>query len=485
MSVTPQPAFLERRKQLLIGGEWVDGAEGRTLATFNPATGEPLAEVALAGEEDVNRAVAAARRAFGDGRWTNLPYVEKTKIMLRIADLLDANREELAQLETLDNGKPLAASRREVEICADTFRYYAGWPSKITGDVVPSTPDRHVYVRREPLGVCAQIIPWNAPIVMASWKVAPVLATGNTCVLKPAEQTPLTAIRLAELCLEAGVPEGVVNLVQGGGEVGAALVAHPDVDKIAFTGSTETGKRIAAAAAQTLKKVSLELGGKSPNVVFADADVDAAAATAALACFRNTGQICYAGTRLLLQRSIHDEFVERLKAQAEALRVGPGWEDGVDIGPLVSQEQLDRVGGYLELGRSEGAQPVAGGSTLPGPGYFVQPTVFTEVDNEMRIAQEEIFGPVLSVLPFDDVDDAIAIGNRTIYGLGAAVWTRDVSKAHRFAAAIHAGTVWVNTFGGIDPATPFGGYKQSGQGREFGEASLELYTQLKSVIVQL
>jgi acyl-CoA reductase-like NAD-dependent aldehyde dehydrogenase len=373
----------------------------------------------------------------------------------------------------------------EMKGCAEHFRYYAGWPTKITGDVLPTDPGKHSYVRREPVGVCGQIVPWNFPLAMASWKLAPALACGNTCILKPAEQTPLTALRLAELLAEAGIPDGVVNVLTGDGTTGAAIVEHLDVDKIAFTGSVEVGRQIMASAAGTLKKVSLELGGKSPNIVFADADLETAVRTAALGVFMNTGQICTAATRLFLEGSIHDDFVGRMSEFTKGLKVGSGLEDGVLIGPLVSDEQLERVTGYLDVGKSEGAEAALGGNRMDRTGYFVEPTIFTGVRNDMRIAQEEIFGPVVSVIPFKDVDDAIAQGNDTQYGLAAAVWTRDISKAHRAAAALKAGSVWVNCYSEGDNATPFGGYKQSGFGRERGEASLDLYTQLKSVVVKL
>jgi acyl-CoA reductase-like NAD-dependent aldehyde dehydrogenase len=444
-----------------------------------------LAKIAFASAADVDLAVKAARAAFDDGRWSEVPPRKKEGVLRRLADLIEANAEELGLLETLDNGKPLSMATGEMRGCAEMFRYYAGWPTKITGDVLPTDAGKHSYVRREPIGVCGQIIPWNFPMSMVTWKIAPALACGNTCVLKPAEQTPLTALRFAELLAEAGIPDGVVNIVTGDGSTGAAIVEHPDVDKIAFTGSVEVGKKIMAAASGTLKRVSLELGGKSPNIVFADADLESAVRTSALGVFMNTGQICTAATRLFLEEPIHDEFVGRMSEFTQKLKVGPGLEEGTLIGPLVSDEQLERVTGYLEVGKSEGAEPVLGGSRMDRAGYFVEPTIFTGVTNQMRIAREEIFGPVVSVIPFRDVEDAITQGNDTQYGLAAAVWTRDVSKAHRAAAALRAGSVWVNCYSEGDFATPFGGYKQSGFGREKGQPSIDLYTQLKSVVVKL
>ena len=477
--------FDGKPKQLFIDGTWVDAAEGRTFDTIDPATEQVLAKIAFAGKEDVDRAVKSARAAFEDGRWRDLPPRKKEAVLRRLADLIESNADELGLLETLDNGKPLRMATGEMRGCAETFRYYAGWPTKITGDVLPTDPGKHSYVRREPIGVCGQIIPWNFPLAMASWKVAPALACGNTCVLKPAEQTPLTALRLAELAIEAGVPEGVLNVITGDGTTGAFIVEHPDVDKIAFTGSVEVGRQIMAAAAGTLKKVSLELGGKSPNIVFADADMETAVRTAALGVFMNTGQICTAATRLFLEDAIHDEFVGRMSEFTKGLKVGPGLDEGVLIGPVVSDEQLERVTGYIDIGKEEGAEAALGGKRMDRTGYFVEPTIFTGVRNDMRIAQEEIFGPVVSVIPFSDVEDAVAQGNDTQYGLAAAVWTRDISKAHRAAAALKAGSVWVNCYSEGDMSTPFGGYKQSGFGRERGEASLDLYTQLKSVVVKL
>ncbi|MBA4159513.1 MAG: aldehyde dehydrogenase family protein, partial [Gemmatimonadetes bacterium] len=403
---------------------------------------------------------------------------------------LEARADELARLETMDNGKPVREARMiDIQGSIDCFRYYAGWADKIDGDVIPVPGPYLNYTRREPVGVCGQIIPWNYPLQMAAWKVAPALACGNTVVLKPAEQTPLTALELARIAEEAGLPAGVLNVVPGFGDTaGAALVRHPDVDKIAFTGSTEVGKTIQREAAGTLKRVSLELGGKSPNIVFADADIDAAVRGASMAIFYNTGQACTAGSRLLVEESIRDEFVEKLRARAEKMQPGDPLDPKTRLGPLVSQEQLDRVLSYIAKGKEEGADLVLGGeraSVNGGKGYFLAPTIFDRVTSEMTIAREEIFGPVLAVTTFSDLEEAIAIGNKTEYGLAAAVWTRDVKKAHRAAHLLRAGTVWINTYHNVDTASPFGGYKQSGYGRELGRYALDLYTQVKSVWVNL
>src|SRR5579871_6288090 len=478
--------FLKGSKKLLINGKWVAPKSGKTFETINPATEEVLALVAEGDKADVDEAVKAARKAL-DGKWGQIGPHERARFLFKIAELIDANRDELGELETLDNGKGVAFSKAfDVPAAAETFRYYGGWCTKLYGETNPSDPSMFNFTLREPVGVCGQIIPWNFPLLMAAWKLAPALACGNTCVLKPAEQTPLTALRLGELLLEAGVPAGVVNIVPGfGPTAGGALVRHPMVDKIAFTGSTEVGKEIQRESAATLKRVSLELGGKSPNIVFADADLEAAVEGALLGVFFNQGQVCCAGTRLFVERTMHDEFAERLAKTAAGMKQGSGLDPETRIGPLVSQEQLERVTGYLELGKREGARVLTGGerNTAKGleRGYFVKPTVFTGVRNDMRIAREEIFGPVVAVIPFKDEDDAVLQGNDTLYGLAAGVWTRDVSRAHRVARAIRAGTVWVNCYNVFDPASPFGGYKESGYGRELGRYALDLYTQVKSV----
>jgi acyl-CoA reductase-like NAD-dependent aldehyde dehydrogenase len=478
-------------RKMLIDGKWVEAASGKTFATVNPADGSELARVTEGDAADVDRAARAARRAFDEGPWPRMRPVEREKVLLTLADLIEKHGRELAQLETLDNGKSLFETTNvDIPQAAGTFRYYAGWVNKIAGETNPSDPAYFNFTLREPVGVCGQIIAWNFPLLLASWKLGPALACGNTVVLKPAEQTPLTALRLGELLLEAGVPPGVVNIVPGYGETaGAAIVRHPLVDKIAFTGSTEVGKAIHRESADTLKCVSLELGGKSPNIVFADADIEEAVKGALIGVFFNQGEVCCAGTRLFVQDKLHDQFASTLAKAASGMKQGPGLEPGVQVGPLVSEEQLARVTGYLEVGKKEGAKPLTGGerNTSPGleKGYFVKPTVFTGVRNDMRIAQEEIFGPVVSVLPFKDENDAVFQGNNTFYGLAAGVWTKDVSKAHRVARAIRAGTVWVNCYNVFDAVSPFGGYKQSGYGRELGRHALDLYTQVKSVWLKI
>src|SRR5579875_2126144 len=433
--------FLRRPKQLLIGGKWVPAKSGKTFETINPANEEGLALVADGDRADIDEAVAAARRAFEAGRWPSLGPHQRARYLLRIADLIEQHADELAQLITLDNGKPISEATVEVGRTVDTFRYYAGWATKFYGETNPSAPDFFNYTLREPVGVCGQIIPWNGPLSTISWKVAPALAFGNTLVLKPAEQTPLPAVRMGELICEAGLPDGVVNIVTGfGPTAGAALAGHPDVDKVAFTGSTEVGKLILQASAGNLKRVSLELGGKSPNVIFADADLEQAVAISASGVFRNQGQVCCAATRMFVQERIYDRFADAIAAKANEIRLGPPLDPATTMGPLVSREQHERVLGYLQLAREEGAQAKAGGERVPqARGYFVKPTIFTGASNQMRIAREEIFGPVAVLIPFKDENDAVLQGNDTTYGLAAGVWTRDLSRAHKVARALKAG----------------------------------------------
>jgi len=486
-------SFISRTHKMLINGKWVEALSGQTFATYNPATGEVLAHVAEGNHEDIDRAVKAARNAFETGRWSQLTPSERGRVIWKLADLLEENLEEFAELESLDNGKPLKIARAaDVPLAVDLLRYMAGWATKIEGNTIPiSVPYAPgakflAYTLREPVGVVGQIIPWNFPLLMAAWKLGPALATGNTVVLKPAEQTPLTALRLGELIQEAGIPDGVVNIVTGYGETaGAALAAHPGVDKVAFTGSTEVGKLILQAAAGNLKKVSLELGGKSPNVVFADVDLDAAIAGAASAIFFNHGQCCCAGSRLYVENKIFDKVVEGVAEHAKKINVGSGQDEATDMGPLVSAEQMNRVCGYLESGFSEGAKAVVGGGRHGDKGYFVKPTVLVNTNEKMKVVQEEIFGPVVTAIPFSDPAEVLAQANDSVYGLAAGIWTRDISKAHRLASQLRAGTVWINCYNIFDAALPFGGYKQSGWGREMGHEVLEQYTEVKAVCTAL
>jgi len=475
--------FIKKDRKMFINGKWVEAASGKTFPTYNPATGEVLARVAEGDRQDIDRAVAAARAAFDHGPWRKMSSSQRGQLIWKIADLIDANREELAELEMLDNGKPLKVARAaDVPLAADLFRYMAGWATKIEGNTIPMSGKYLAYTLREPVGVVGQIIPWNFPLLMAAWKLGPALACGCTVILKPAEQTPLSALRLGELIQEAGIPDGVVNIVSGYGETaGAALAAHPDVDKVAFTGSTEVGKLIVQAAAGNLKKVSLELGGKSPNVVFADGDLDTAIKGASMAIFFNHGQCCCAGSRLYVEKPIFDKVVEGVSEHAKNIKVGPGWEASTDMGPLVSEEQLNRVCGFLESGISEGAKAVVGGQRNGDVGYFVNPTVLVDTHEKMKVEQEEIFGPVVAAIPFSDPDELVTKANNSIYGLAAGIWTKDLSKAHRMAAQLRAGTVWINCYNVFDAALPFGGYKQSGWGREMGHDALEMYTETKAV----
>jgi len=486
-------SFVGQPRKMLIGGRWVEAASSKTFPTFNPATGEILAQVAEGDKEDIDRAVKAARKAFETGPWRRMTPSERGRLIWKLADLMETHLLELAQLETLDNGKPITVSRAaDVPLAIDLFRYMAGWATKIEGTTipisVPYTPGAryHAYTLREPVGVVGQIIPWNFPLLMATWKLGPALAAGCTVVLKPAEQTPLSVLRLGDLIAEAGFPDGVVNIVPGYGETaGAALAAHPDVDKVAFTGSTAVGRLILAAAAGNLKKVSLELGGKSPNIVLKDANLDVTIPGAASGIFFNHGQCCCAGSRLFVEQGIFDEVVEGVAERARKIKVGPGLDPTTEMGPLVSDEQLDRVCGYIESGLAEGAKAVVGGQKLGDKGYFVEPTVLVNTKPHMKIIQEEIFGPVVAAIPFKEVEEVVAAANDTIYGLAAAVWTRDISKAHRIASVLQAGTVWINCYNIFDAALPFGGYKQSGWGREMGHDALELYTEVKAVCARL
>src|SRR5262245_63838405 len=476
--------------QIFINGKWQAPLTGETYAPINPATEEAITSVAKGDERDIDAAVGAARRAFDDGPWPRMSPHERGRIVWRLGELIQQNLDEMAKLESLATGKTMFDSGKvEIPFAAEVFRYFGGWASKIHGETLALRDNAFTFTLRQPVGVVGAIVPWNFPFLLSSWKIAPALAAGNTMVLKPASQTPLTALRFAELCRQAGVPEGVFNVVTGpGGKVGMAMVRDPRVDKIAFTGSTEVGKRIMREAAGTLKRLSLELGGKSPNIVFADADMEAAVRGAMTGIFYNKGEVCAAGSRLFLEEKIHDDFMAKLADRVKTLKVGDPMDKATRMGPVVSKQQMETVLSYIEAGKQEGAHLVSGGGRAnvgSGKGYFVEPTIFDGVTNRMKIAREEIFGPVLSVIPFKSIDDGIAEGNATAYGLAAAVWTRDVAKALKAARAIRAGTVWVNAYNLFDAALPFGGFKESGFGRELGASGLDLYTEVKSVWVDL
>ena len=485
-------SFLAQPKQLLINGQWQDAASGKTFDVVNPATEKVIGQVAHGEAADIARAVQAARQAFESGPWQKMTPSDRGKMIWKIGDLIEKHTEELAQLETVDNGKPFAVAQvADVPLSADMFRYMAGWCTKIEGNTIPiSVPyapgaNFHAFTTREPVGVVGQIIPWNFPLLMAAWKLAPALACGCTIILKPAEQTPLSALRLGELIQEAGIPEGVVNIVTGFGDAGAALAKDDDVDKVAFTGSTEVGKLIVEAAAGNLKKVTLELGGKSPNVIMRDADLSTAIPGAASAIFFNHGQCCCAGSRLYVDEAVFDEVTAGIAEQAKSIVVGNGFEADTNMGPLVSKEQYERVTGFLDRGRTAGATTMCGGGSPEGDGFFVEPTVLVNTDEQMEVIREEIFGPVVAAMPFSDLDDLVARANNTTYGLAAGVWTADITRAHQIAKAVKAGTVWVNCYNIFDAALPFGGFKQSGWGREMGHAALDNYLETKAVCISV
>ncbi|GAB3051903.1 aldehyde dehydrogenase family protein [Virgibacillus ainsalahensis] len=477
--------FLKGTKQLFINGKWVDSAEGKTFESLNPATGEMLATVNEAGKEDVDAAVRAAREAFNNGPWSKMSAAERSRLIYKLADLMEENKEELAQLDTLDNGKPISETMAaDAPIAIEHFRYYAGWSTKMVGQTIPVQGDFFTYTRHEPTGVVGQIIPWNFPLLMAAWKMGAALATGCTIILKPAEQTPLSALYMAKLAAEAGIPEGVFNVVTGYGETGAELVNHPWVNKIAFTGSTGVGKHIMSQASGNLKRVTLELGGKSPNIILPDADMSRAIPGAMSGIMMNQGEVCSAGSRLFVQKKSFDNVMADLVDHSKKIKQGEGMNKDTQMGPLISKEQQDKVVNYINKGKEEGAELLTGGSHTDR-GYFVEPTVFADVDDNMTIAKEEIFGPVVSAMPFEDLDEVVERANNTEYGLAAGLWTENVKNAHYVANRLRAGTVWVNCYNVFDAAAPFGGYKQSGFGREMGSYALDNYTEVKTIWINM
>jgi aldehyde dehydrogenase (NAD+) len=476
-----------KETQCFIGGKWIPSASGKTFETIHPATEEVICEVAEGDAEDVDLAVDAAREAFDNGPWSKMDARDRGALIYKLADLIEEDADNLAAIETLDNGKPIRDSRAaDIPLVIDCLRYYAGWADKIEGRTIPIRGEFFCYTRREPVGVVGQIIPWNFPALMAAWKWAPALAAGCTIVMKPAEQTPLSCLRMAKLAQDAGIPDGVINVVPGyGPTAGAAIVRHPGVDKVAFTGELATAKIIQREAAETMKRLTFELGGKSPNVIFADADLDAAVDGAHFALYFNQGQCCCAGSRLFVEQKVYDEVVDRIAEKNKGTKVGDPFDPETNQGPQVDQAQFDKIMQYVEYGKKDGASCVSGGKRVGNKGYFVEPTMFTNVTDDMRIARDEIFGPVLSVLKFKDTNDLVRRANNTNFGLAAAVWTRDVAKAHCFAKEVRAGTVWVNCYDVFDAGAPFGGFKQSGLGRELGEAGLDAYTESKTVTVSL
>ena len=474
--------------KMLIGSEWVSARSGKTFAAINPATEKELGQVAYGGVEDVDSAVKAARAAFDTGKWSSMPPRQRGNLLLKLADLIERDKEQLAILESMNNGKPIAECLAfDIPQVIDTFRYYGGWADKMLGEVNPVGGNYFSYTLREPVGVVGQIIPWNFPLLMAAWKLGPALACGCTSVLKPAEQTPLSALKLGELILEAGIPPGVVNIITGDGVAGAALAQHPGVDKVAFTGSTEVGKLVMQAAAKNLKRVSMELGGKAPNIIFADADIDAAVAGSVGAIFFNQGEVCCAGSRLFIEERVHDEFIEKFTKAASNLRMGNPLDPQTQMGAQVSLEQHEKVMGFIKNGVESGAKLATGGKSMRKElgGFFMQPTIFTDVDAKMSISKDEIFGPVVAAKKFSKTDDLIKFAHDTNYGLSAGIWTKNISLAHETALKLRAGTIWINCFNAFDVAVPFGGYKESGFGRELGKAALDLYTEQKAVWVGL